>query len=124
MEQEKRTLQKKVTRTFGLHAEGDFRPVVTVDYARYAHMLDDPGLSEGQKREFLQTLWNIVVEFVSLGFGVHPLQQAQTAGGKDEEEPMELALASKDGVYLDHHHITDIVAERLSPAIDIPREGG
>ena len=46
-------------------------PVVTVDYDLYAHYLEDSDLSEKEKREFLQMLWNIICEFVSLGFGVH-----------------------------------------------------
>lgn len=53
------------------------RPVITVDYERYAHFLEDADLSEEQKLEFLQALWNVIVEFVSLGFGVHPLQRIE-----------------------------------------------
>jgi len=52
------------------------KPVITVDYEKYAPLLDDPDLSEGQKREFLQALWNIITNFVDLGFGVHPVQLA------------------------------------------------
>ena len=52
------------------------KPVITVDYEKYAHLLDDPDLSEDQKREFLQAVWNIITNFVDLGFGVHPVQLA------------------------------------------------
>lgn len=62
------------------------RPVITVDYDLYAHYLEDTDLSEEEKREFLQMLWNIICEFVSLGFGVHPVQQAQKDCGKPEEK--------------------------------------
>jgi hypothetical protein len=31
-------------------------------------------LSEVQKREFLEALWSIVIAFVDMGFGVHPVQ--------------------------------------------------
>lgn len=55
---------------------------VTVDYDLYAHYLEDADLSDEQKREFLQALWTIICEFVALGFGVHPLQQAQSPCGK------------------------------------------
>jgi hypothetical protein len=51
------------------------RPIVTVDVKKYESWLDDPDLSEEQKEEFLQALWSIVVTFVELGFGVHPLQE-------------------------------------------------
>jgi hypothetical protein len=83
-------------------AKGGGPPVITVDYEAYAHMLDDPDLSEDQKREVLQAIWNIVVQFVSLGFGVHPVQQTQGSCGKpaDIAEFLPLtraeALKSKD----------------------------
>lgn len=51
------------------------RPVVTVDVEKYKALLDDPNLSETEKESFLQALWSIVVAFVDLGFGVHPLQE-------------------------------------------------
>lgn len=54
----------------------DKSPALTIDYELYEQYLDDSDLSEAQKREFLETLWNIIVSFVDLGFGVHPLQQA------------------------------------------------
>ena len=59
------------------------RPVVTVDVERYRSLLEDSGLSEAQKEEFIQALWSIVVAFVELGFGVHPLQEVC---GQNREE--------------------------------------
>lgn len=55
--------------------EAKARPVVTVDIKKYEALLDDPSLSEVQREEFLRALWSIVVSFVELGFGVHPLQE-------------------------------------------------
>ena len=51
------------------------RPVLTIDYALYEKYLEGADLSEAQKQEFLDALWSIIVAFVDLGFGVHPLQQ-------------------------------------------------
>lgn len=51
------------------------RPIVTVDVKKYQSWIDDSNLSDEQKEEFLQALWSIVVTFVELGFGVHPLQE-------------------------------------------------
>lgn len=51
------------------------RPIVGVDLEKYKAFFDDPTLTEAQKEEFLQALWSIVVTFVELGFGVHPLQE-------------------------------------------------
>lgn len=56
--------------------EASARPTLTVDVRKYEAMLDDPSLSQQQKEEFLRALWSIVVSFVELGFGVHPLQEA------------------------------------------------
>ncbi|WP_419739587.1 hypothetical protein [Ruegeria sp.] len=58
------------------------RPVLSVDCERYERFLRDNNLTDDEKREFLKALWTIIVDFVDLGFGVHPLQQAceQPAG--------------------------------------------
>ena len=49
-------------------------PTISIDYARYERFLADSNLSEAEKVQFLDTLWNIIVSFVDLGIGVHPLQ--------------------------------------------------
>ncbi len=55
---------------------GNFSPpTLTIDWELYGKYLDESDLSDAEKREFLETLWSIVVSFVDLGFGVHPLQQ-------------------------------------------------
>lgn len=51
-------------------------PSLSVDWELYADSLEDSDLTDDQKKEFIETLWNLVVAFVDLGFGVHPLQQA------------------------------------------------
>lgn len=48
---------------------------VTVDVEAYQNYLDGSGMSDTQKREFLEAVWSIIVNFVELGFGVHPLQE-------------------------------------------------
>ena len=49
---------------------------LTLDVDRYQKYLDDADLSEAQKQEVLEALWSIIVSFVDLGFGVHPVQHA------------------------------------------------
>lgn len=44
-------------------------------------MLDDSDLTEEQKRRVLEDLWSIIVNFVELGFQVHPVQEVC---GKDD----------------------------------------
>lgn len=63
--------------------DASVRPVITVDVRKYQSLLDDSGMTDEQKEEFLQALWSVVVTFVELGFGVHPLQEVC---GKDSGE--------------------------------------
>ena len=44
-------------------------------------MTDD--LSEKQKRELIQAVWQIMESFADLGWGIHPLQQV---GGKASDK--------------------------------------
>ncbi|MEO0696952.1 MAG: hypothetical protein AAFY84_12725 [Pseudomonadota bacterium] len=49
---------------------------MSVDVAKYEAYLKDADLSPEDREAFLQALWSIVCDFVALGFGVHPLQEA------------------------------------------------
>lgn len=51
------------------------KPAVTIDWRLYAEHLDDSDLTDDQKREFIETLWSIVLGFIDLGYNIHPLQQ-------------------------------------------------
>jgi len=48
---------------------------ITVDVAKYDEYLRESDMSPEQKEEFLRAMLSIVMTFVELGFGVHPLQQ-------------------------------------------------
>ncbi len=75
--------------------------VLSIDYEKYEHYLEDYDLTEAQKQEFLQALWNIIVNFVDLGFGVHPVQQAIAAScGKEQEILAKDRLSAKNKVIL------------------------
>ena len=66
------------------------RPALRVDVEAYQAYLEDTDLSDAQKREVIEALWSIVVAFVELGFGVHPVQEARiTCGqsGETEQKP-------------------------------------
>ncbi|MGH1399497.1 MAG: hypothetical protein ACRBCT_09820 [Alphaproteobacteria bacterium] len=41
-------------------------PTLTLDTERYQAMLDAPDLSDAQKRELIETLWQVVVGFIDL----------------------------------------------------------
>ncbi|OWU68771.1 hypothetical protein [Phaeobacter sp. 22II1-1F12B] len=45
-------------------------PTLTVDWEAYGHFLEESNLSDEAKRDFIETIWSIVVGFVDLGFAV------------------------------------------------------
>jgi len=49
---------------------------IQFDAKEFAHFLDDSDLTEEQKLEYIQTVWQIVLQFIDMGFGIHPIQQA------------------------------------------------
>ena len=51
------------------------------DIEEYQKLLDAPEITEEQQKEFLTTLWRIMVAFVDLGFGIDPVQQALDKSG-------------------------------------------
>ena len=71
------------------------RPTLSIDVARYQEYLDGSDLTPEQKEEFLKAVWSIVVTFVELGHGVHPLQEAC---GKDHECDGESPAQAADAV--------------------------
>ncbi len=55
------------------------RKQLEVDVERYQSLLDSSEISKEHKAEFLKALWTVIVAFVDLGYGVHPVQ----AGGAE-----------------------------------------
>jgi len=80
------------------------KPTMTVDVERYQAYLDGSNMSETEKEEFLQALWQIIVSFVELGFGVHPLQEVC---GKETGIVSGSAKAASDAVCSDEPEIED-----------------
>lgn len=68
------------------------RATVGVDVEKYKAFLNDPALTETQKEEILQALWSIVMAFVELGFGVHPLQEVCESGDEHSLEALNEAF--------------------------------
>lgn len=54
---------------------------VEVDLAKYQSYIDDPSLTPEQREDVIKTIWGIIINFVDLGFGVHPMQEVC---GKDD----------------------------------------
>lgn len=89
------------------HEQG-FAPL-TLDVELYQSYIDDPSMSEADKRELIETLWSIMLSFVDLGFGIHPLQQALDRDGiaGDAGDEVREALASPAVAMLSSSHAKD-----------------
>ncbi len=60
----------------GMALEVAPKKMLQVDIEKYQAWLDDPDLSEADKEQIIQLLWQIIMCFVDLGFEVAPLQDA------------------------------------------------
>ncbi len=88
------------------------RPTLSIDWELYGRYLEESDLSDDQKREFLETLWSIVVSFVDLGFGLHPIQQAC-------EQPFDLSQLESADVL---RSIDPLPQKVFSKAAEPPKE--
>lgn len=116
---DKRAKQHKPT---SLTAHTDNKPIITVDVERYEHFLENENLTPDQKEQLLQAIWSVVVECVSIGFGVHPLQQIENPCGQDTLEPQPSPQADDDLLYLDHQFIAEHFAHASRELVDAVRE--
>ncbi|NRA30147.1 MAG: hypothetical protein HRU11_07770 [Parvularculaceae bacterium] len=99
------------------------KPSVLVDYERYAHFLKDSDLSDEDKAAFLETIWNIVVSFVDLGFGVHPIQQAQEACGQVGTAAAETPNDAKSAVQCKSTNFLTIFSKSADPETKLTKGG-
>ena len=72
------------------------RQALTLDVDYYQSLMDDADISEDKKREFVEALWSIVVCFVDLGFGIHPLQQVGETGQNGTGQELYELIAGMD----------------------------
>ena len=85
------------------------KPTLLLDIEKYQHHLDHSNLTPEEKEEFLHTIWNMVCEFVALGFNVHPLQDL--TGDKTAEPSALSTLLQEDMVNSLDHNNTEEGAE-------------
>lgn len=69
--------------------------MIKVDVERYQTYLDGTNLTAGQKEQFLQDMWLVMMSFVELGFEVHPVQEVC---GKNAESTTQCANGAFDGL--------------------------
>lgn len=74
------------------------RPTLSIDWDFYGRYLAQSDATDAEKRALLETLWVIVVAFVDLGLGIHPLQNPC---GKDADWAVNLPFEIADMIELE-----------------------
>ena len=80
------------------------RPALVLDLSLYETYLADAEIPEEQRRALLETLWQIVVGFVDLGFDLHPVQQVETGDTEDLSSVVRLMVHSDGTINGDRHN--------------------
>ncbi len=74
---------------------------LSVDVVQFQHYLDDCEGSTEEKSEYLELVFQIVLHFVDLGYGIHPLNSAmEECCGQLSETPKPDTLTTPDAVKL------------------------
>lgn len=96
---------------------GENKPLlVQIDYEKHLHHLEQSNASDEEKLFYIRMLADILIGFVDLGFGVHPVQQAQNIGGKEEEISPETPPTAPDELYSYPQHV---LSENFEDAADL-----
>lgn len=95
-------------------ASSHARPTLAFDYERYAPLLNDPSLTDDQKRQCLEALWSLIIGFVELGVTIAPAT-AQNACGKLPPSASESPVHGDNGLQLNHTQTPPIRAESEAP---------
>ncbi len=72
------------------------KPTIHIDIAEFETYLADCQGTDEEKREYLTLIYNIVCEFVTLGWGIHPIQQAAETSDKHPENAKLQTLLDAD----------------------------
>lgn len=92
--------KNEITITNGAEVTKDW-PALQLDVEYYQAFLDDEDITDEQKKELIETIWNIVVTFVDLGFGIEPVQQAIEAGQNNAQDKNRFSQESVNDSVLD-----------------------
>ena len=92
------------------------QPAITFDFETYAHHLKGMDLPRDQAYELLSALFNIMVQIVDYGFGVHPIQQgqAENACGQNAETISGSAVQEQ----------SVLLSKEIITALEIPENTG
>lgn len=99
------------------------RPITTVDYERYAPFLSDAvDMSEEQKLEFTQALWEIMLQLAVYGVRFEPEKSEQAACGQAAEKGKKSTSRRSDTVEYSHQSIATefetASSSRLTSAVE------
>jgi len=84
------------------------RPVTTVDYERYAPFLvDEVDMSEEQKLEFTQALWEIMLQLAIYGVRFDSEATGQTACGQASTEGKNSPSPHSNAIECSHRNIAN-----------------
>ena len=67
------------------------KPSLSVDVDYYQSIIDDPEVSDERKRELIEIVGAIVMNFIDIGFGVHPVQLA-----RQQQQPPNIPQSEKE----------------------------
>lgn len=93
-----------LSKALGMTLENPPKKSVQIDVAKYQAWLDDPELSDGQKLQVVESLWQIILCFVDLGFQVSPWEDAC---GKLAENQGSCGHAHQDVLESKAHTLSD-----------------
>lgn len=71
-------------------------PAIQLDWEEWMPMVDDTSLTDAEKRQVIEALWDIVVGFVDLGWGIAPSEEN---GGEvlDLTSALQASMVSLEG---------------------------
>lgn len=100
------------------------RPTLELDVALYQHYLDDSDMTEPEKIEFIQAMYSLVLEFVMMGFEIHPLQKiSETTCGKHSINGGNPTLLSPAMLKSEGMELTDNFKQVTTPKTAADMEG-
>lgn len=99
MKEPKATIHERDPTPDEVSAPSPGKLTIQFDAREFAHFLEESDLTEDQKLEYIQTIWQIVLQFIDMGFGIHPIQQAC---GQFDDETALYGGADSDMVELPH----------------------
>ncbi len=99
-------------------------PAIKVDFREFLEQFKECGdLSEDQQLEIIQIYWNIAMQFVKIGYGLHPVQaaaQVRSPCGKAKRDFNLLPGAQQDML----HSEEDSNTAELGSIAESKPEGG